>query len=106
MRLPPDSTSTRIERAPASIAFSSNSFTTDAGLSTTSPAAILFATFSGSMRIRVMCRLIVAPTFRLAFQNHAGARLKAGATSLSDPLFFLDWLQLNAEQVKLIAIHI
>ena len=66
MRLPPDSTSTRIDRAPASSAFSSSSFTTDAGRSTTSPAAILFATCSASMRMRVMSRLIVAPTFRLA----------------------------------------
>ena len=35
-----------IERAPASSAFSSSSFTTEAGRSTTSPAAILFATCS------------------------------------------------------------
>jgi hypothetical protein len=34
--------------APASSAFSSNSFTTDAGRSTTSPAAILLATCSES----------------------------------------------------------
>src|SRR5580692_8442232 len=52
--LPPDSVSMRIERAPASKAFSSNSFTTDAGRSTTSPAAILLATVSGSMRMRLM----------------------------------------------------
>src|SRR6202050_2215268 len=52
--LPPDSVSMRMERAPASKAFSSNSFTTDAGRSTTSPAAILLATVSGSMRIRLM----------------------------------------------------
>ena len=54
MRLPPDSVSIRIDRAPASSAFSSSSFTTDAGRSTTSPAAILFATFSASMRIRLI----------------------------------------------------
>src|SRR6267154_5672996 len=54
MRLPPTSTSTRMVFAPASIAFSSSSFTTDAGRSTTSPAAILFATASGSMRIRLI----------------------------------------------------
>src|ERR1700678_2641935 len=53
-RLPPDSVSMRIERAPASSAFSSSSFTTDAGRSTTSPAAILLATVSGSMRMRLM----------------------------------------------------
>src|ERR1700678_2099219 len=52
--LPPDSVSMRMERAPASKAFSSNSFTTEAGRSTTSPAAILLATDSGSMRIRLM----------------------------------------------------
>src|SRR5437899_2711121 len=54
MRLPPTSTSTRIVFAPASMAFSRSSFTTDAGRSTTSPAAILFATASGSMRIRLI----------------------------------------------------
>src|SRR5579864_228547 len=42
----------RMVFAPASSAFSSSSFTTDAGRSTTSPAAILFATDSGSMRMR------------------------------------------------------
>ncbi len=54
MRLPPASVSMRTERAPASSAFSTSSFTTDAGRSTTSPAAILLATFSGSMRIRLI----------------------------------------------------
>src|SRR5437016_333949 len=54
MRLPPTSTSTRMVLAPASMAFSSSSFTTDAGRSTTSPAAILFATASGNMRMRLM----------------------------------------------------
>jgi len=52
--LPPDSTSMRIERAPASSEFSSSSFTTDAGRSTTSPAAMRFATFSASIRILLM----------------------------------------------------
>ena len=37
---PPPSTSMRMRVAPASSEFSSNSFTTDAGRSTTSPAAI------------------------------------------------------------------
>ena len=37
---PPSSISTRIARAPASSAFSTSSFTTEAGRSTTSPAAI------------------------------------------------------------------
>src|SRR5699024_10447794 len=42
---------TRISVLFASILFSTNSFTTDAGLSTTSPAAILFAKFCGSCLI-------------------------------------------------------
>src|SRR5215475_4897688 len=54
IRLPPASVSTRIVLAPASSAFSRISFTTEAGRSTTSPAAILFATASGNMRIRLM----------------------------------------------------
>ena len=45
--LPPASTCMRMRVAPASSAFSSNSFTTDAGRSTTSPAAIWLATLSG-----------------------------------------------------------
>src|SRR5258708_7291897 len=52
IRLPPDSISIRMVIAPASRAFSSSSFTTEAGRSTTSPAAILLATASGSMRMR------------------------------------------------------
>ena len=54
MRFPPCSTSMRTVLPPASSAFSSSSFTTDAGRSTTSPAAILFATDSGNMRIRLI----------------------------------------------------
>src|SRR5437879_6500744 len=54
MRLPPTSTSTPMVFASASMAFSNSSFTTDAGRSTTSPAAILFATASGNMRMRLM----------------------------------------------------
>src|SRR2546426_11860530 len=45
--LPPVSTSILILQAQASSAFSSNSFTTDEGRSTTSPAAILLARASG-----------------------------------------------------------
>ncbi len=56
-RLPPDSVSIRIDRAPASSAFSSNSLTTEAGRSTTSPAAILLATFSGRIRMRLTSAL-------------------------------------------------
>src|SRR4030095_3089993 len=54
MRLPPDSISMRMGFAPASIAFARSSLTTDAGRSTTSPAAILFATPSGRMRMRLI----------------------------------------------------
>ena len=49
---PPFRSSTLTERAPASSEFSTSSFTTDAGRSTTSPAAIWFATRSGRMRTR------------------------------------------------------
>jgi hypothetical protein len=49
---PPASTSTRMRVAPASRAFSSSSLTTEAGRSTTSPAAIWLATWSGRMRMR------------------------------------------------------
>ena len=49
---PPASTSMRNSLAPASSEFSSNSLTTLAGLSTTSPAAILFATVSERIRMR------------------------------------------------------
>ena len=43
-----------MRRAPASSAFSSSSFTTLAGRSTTSPAAIWLATRSGSTWMRPM----------------------------------------------------
>ena len=45
---PPSSSVMRSVRAPASSAFSSNSLTTDAGRSTTSPAAIWLMSWSGS----------------------------------------------------------
>ena len=51
---PPASTLILIRVAPASSEFSSISFTTDAGLSTTSPAAIWLATASESMWMRPM----------------------------------------------------
>src|SRR4051812_3432882 len=50
-RRPPASTSTSTRSAPASIEFSTNSFATEAGRSTTSPAAIWFATWSERTRI-------------------------------------------------------
>ncbi len=51
---PPASTLTRTRVAPASRAFSSSSFTTEAGRSTTSPAAILLATCSERTCMRPM----------------------------------------------------
>ena len=61
-RRPPDSTSTRNSLAPASSEFSSSSLTTEAGRSTTSPAAILLATWSGRMRMRPM-RVKILPHY-------------------------------------------
>src|SRR3990172_3901546 len=43
---------------PASMEFSTSSFTTEAGLSTTSPAAILFTSWSGS---RLILDLFISP---------------------------------------------
>src|SRR5208283_2586166 len=57
--LPPASTLTRIRRAPASRAFSSSSLTTEAGRSTTSPAAILLATFSERTWMRPMASKVI-----------------------------------------------
>ena len=48
---PPAVTATSTRVAPASRAFSKSSLRTDAGRSTTSPAAILFATLTGRRRI-------------------------------------------------------
>jgi membrane-associated protein len=48
---PPASSCTRMSRLPASRLFSSNSFSTDAGRSTTSPAAIWLISRSGSSRM-------------------------------------------------------
>src|SRR5439155_1471419 len=56
-RRPPFSTSMRKRVAPASSEFSRSSLTTEAGRSTTSPAAILFAIWSGRTRIRPIALL-------------------------------------------------
>ncbi len=56
---PPPAISIRTARAPASIEFSTSSFTTDAGRSTTSPAAILSATWVGSLRMRIWDHLLL-----------------------------------------------
>src|SRR5258708_24481249 len=51
-RRPPFATSMRKRVPPASSEFSRSSLRTEAGLSTTSPAAILFAIWSGRTRMR------------------------------------------------------
>src|SRR5437660_1592415 len=61
--LPPASIWIRMRVEPASSEFSSSSFTTDAGRSTTSPAAILLATCSESRWIRPMGQRGVANSF-------------------------------------------
>src|SRR5580658_6864094 len=63
-RRPPFSISTRMLVEPASSEFSSSSFTTDAGRSTTSPAAILFATWSERTRMRPTALLYWSALFR------------------------------------------
>src|SRR5262245_11511877 len=52
--LPPNSVTIEIRRAPASIEFSTSSLMTEAGRSTTSPAAIWFANADGSRWIFCM----------------------------------------------------
>src|ERR1035438_1989624 len=71
-RRPPDSASTRKSVAPASSEFSRSSLTTEAGRSTTSPAAILLATWSGRMRIRPMKK-----DAHLTITNRWGRRFRA-----------------------------
>src|SRR6201996_6460803 len=58
---PPASTSMRMRVAPASREFSRSSLTTEAGRSTTSPAAIWFATRSDRMRMRPMFLIVWPP---------------------------------------------
>src|SRR5437763_17098923 len=70
--IPPRRITTSILRAPASMLFSVNSFTTDAGRSTTSPAATWLATVSDSNRIWPILYLKVVHASRL--QNPEQAR--------------------------------
>src|SRR2546426_12783344 len=58
-------------RAPASMAFSTSSLTTDAGRSTTSPAAIWFAR-SGGRRLILPIALRSDPAPAAEIQEHAG----------------------------------
>src|SRR5215472_7008259 len=97
MRFPPCSTSMRVPFAPASSAFSSSSFTTDAGRSTTSPAAILFATDSGSMRMRDINSSRSHPFWVLA---------PTSRTRISFGGFFDFGLDREAQLVKLLRVHI
>ncbi len=59
-RPPRDTRETLIVLAPASIAFSQSSFTTEAGRSTTSPAAILVTVLSSSTLILLPLLLVNA----------------------------------------------
>ncbi len=56
--VPPPLTSTEIATAAASRAFSTSSLTTEAGRSTTSPAAILAATSGARTRIVILSGIV------------------------------------------------
>jgi len=72
MRLrPPAPISTVIRAASASRAFSTSSFTTLAGRSTTSPAAIWFATWSGRRRMR-FTRRVQSSKFKVQSSKFGG----------------------------------
>src|SRR5690349_20190903 len=75
MRLPPASTSTRMVFAPASSAFSSSSLTTEAGRSTTSPAAMRLATAPGNIRMPLNVRVAT----RISFSGFLGCGLNGDA---------------------------
>ena len=83
---PPAASSTVSSRAPASSAFSTSSFTTDAGRSTTSPAAIWFFTCSASTRIVAPPVVRVIPALRWALDDwRRGPSAARGARSRSRP---------------------
>src|SRR5438270_5658174 len=67
--IPPRLIPTSIARAPASMLFSTSSFTTDAGRSTTSPAATWLARVSGRSLIRLIGFLILSPFDSLRSQR-------------------------------------
>src|SRR5438552_18347590 len=71
--IPPRRVMISILRAPASMLFSMSSFTTEAGRSTTSPAATWLATMSGSKRMRLISLLILDFGLRIASNCRAGA---------------------------------
>ena len=70
---PPCSISTRTRRAPASSAFSTSSFTTLAGRSTTSPAAIWLARASVSRRIELIAPRSGPPPPRRTGESASGS---------------------------------
>ena len=61
--VPPAMTSTSMRVAPASMAFSTSSFTTEAGRSTTSPAAILLMVLSSSTWMMLLPFMLCPPPF-------------------------------------------
>ena len=87
-RFPPASSSTRTSEAPASRAFSTSSFTTDAGRSTTSPAAIWLTRWSERRWMRGMdlrCGLQVFPNDARMASSDAQQR-ESGTVGMPPPL--------------------
>src|SRR2546427_6380006 len=62
-------------RAPASMAFSTNSLTTEAGRSTTSPAAIWLARSVGRRVMRPMCQLTEWTELTVITRRHGNTEL-------------------------------
>ena len=64
---------TSIFRAPASMLFSTSSFTTEAGRSITSPAATWLARISGNSRMRLIVFSILDCRFSIAKEKRGAA---------------------------------
>src|SRR5579885_58309 len=88
-RWPPPESTTSIRRAPASSAFSTSSFTTDAGRSTTSPAAMRLMTASESWRTGMWttCASLAQNSSRKKGLNGAGRIIPAVHTLFSGEIF-------------------
>src|SRR6185312_4014061 len=84
-RMPPCSTSMSMRCAPASRLFSANSFTTDAGRSMTSPAAIWLTSSGGSGRMADIVRSIADAGMPIARKARATQR-QSGLPGLDDPV--------------------